>query len=296
VVRDAIVSALSSVRRILWRLRTDYGTRSRRDEYSQILRKAQEGGYQIIALGTFVQRLRSAAMNPVDRVLILRHDVDIGNVAGNRMFYEAEKELGGRATYYFRLATAPAHSELIGRLLGDGFEVGYHFEEAATVAKERRLRSREAVLGCRDEIVARFRSNCEQFRRRWNPQLRSVSSHGDWINRRLGVINNELIDEPVLASCGLDFEGYAAEIQGAVNVYVSDVAVPPQSWARGTSPWDAFRDQKRRIYMLTHERQWHGGRWAKAAADANRIWEATFYLARTRSPAGAGEPREASGR
>ena len=85
-------------------------------------------------------------------------------MAGNEAFLAAETAVGATATYYLRLATAPAHAAFAGRLHDAGFDVGYHYEEAATVAKRIRARDRAAVEAQRPAIEAAFRQNVERFR------------------------------------------------------------------------------------------------------------------------------------
>ena len=257
------------------RIRSDYLSPSRVEEYGSILRRAREAGYRLISLEQFVAGLRK--QEPEAPALILRHDVDIKDVAGNEAVLEAEIRNEANATYYFRLSTAKNHSRLIRRMLTQGFQVGYHFEEAATVAKRRRLRSRQDVFLHREEIVEDFRRNCDEIRSTWSPHLRSVAAHGDWINRRLGFTNNELINRGILGECGLDFEAYDPEIMKAVDVYVSDAVTPPGRWAGGRTPLGSIEEGKRRVYMLTHERRWNPGRLAKARADASRAWETARF-------------------
>lgn len=213
--------------------RRRYGGRDRRGDYAGLLRAARDAGFELVSLADFHAR-SSPGSAPLGRWLALRHDVDICDPAGNEAFRTIELEAGARSSFYFRWSTAEAHERLIQRLLRDRFEVGYHFEEAATVAKRRALASRPAVEARRDEIADLIRRNCATFRERWNPDLESISSHGDWANRRLGVANNEFVTPELLAACGLQFEAYGDAILGRVAAYVSDVARPPQEWTGGT--------------------------------------------------------------
>ena len=207
-------------------VRRRYGGTDRAAEYARLLRLARDAGYELVTLREFAARTAQPG-SPRDRLVALRHDVDIADVAGNRAFHELELAAGARSTFYFRWSTAPHHRALIKRLLADGFEVGYHYEETATIAKRRTLASREEVEAHRDEIADLMRHRCAEFRRRWNPDLASAASHGDWSNRLLGIPNHELVDARLLAECGLAFEAYGEQILGRADVYVSDVAAPP---------------------------------------------------------------------
>jgi len=271
------VTFSNTLRHIGHRLKADYLIGSRIGEYKKLLRTAREQNYLIWSLVEYYDYLRSGATQSKFRCLALRHDVDVLNIRCTEKFYEMELDQGVHATYYFRLSTAKAHERLIENLLRDGFEVGYHFEEAAAVAKRRHLRSRDEVFSCRAGIAEMFRHNCQVFRNLYNPQFRSACSHGDWINRRLGFINHELIDANLLAECGLSFEAYQDTFQSRFDVYVSDIADPPARWKNNFSPYDAFAAKKRCIYLLTHERYWYPGPVVNTVENLNRAWEGLRY-------------------
>jgi hypothetical protein len=217
-----------------------------------------------------------------ERILAIRHDVDITNVAGNEMFFRAERAADARSTFYFRLSTAAAHRSLIARLLAEGHEVGYHFEEGATLAKRWHAREGRDIVARQAEVTELFIANCERFRREFNPGLASVASHGDWLNRRLGFINNELLDPETLAAAGVRFEAYDEVLMDGAEVYVSDVATGWGGWARGVTLGDAIAAGMSPIYLLAHERRWHTSARANLREDAIRLWETVRYGVATR--------------
>ena len=65
--------------------------------------------------------------------------------------------------------------------------------------------------------------NVDRFRARYAPDLRSVASHGDWMNRALGFRNNEFVTAELLAACDLDFEAYDESVLGRADAYVPSV-------------------------------------------------------------------------
>ena len=264
-----------SVRATATRMRGVHVSRDRRDEYFRLLATARRAGYELLGLEEFQRRAASEGRDW--HALALRHDVDIRDVEGNEAFHAVERAIGARSTSYFRACTAGAHASLILRLLRDGFEVGYHYEEGATIAKWRGLASREAVEELRDEVVALFRHNCAEFRRRWNPGLSSIAAHGDWINGRLGFANHAFVTPQLLSEEGLRFEAYDADFLGQFDVYVSDAARYPDAWANGYGIAEAIRDGRRRICLLTHERRWHANLGAGLAADVRRAADGTRY-------------------
>ncbi len=260
-----------------FRLKADYLIRSRIGEYQSLLREARNRGYALLSLIEFYDQVKQGLVPPDRRCLVLRHDVDVRNIRCTEAFYERELDQGGHATYYFRLSTAKVHERLIGNLLASGFEVGYHFEEPAALVKRRHLKSRDEVFSKRNEIQEMFRGNCQVFRKSYNQHLRSVCSHGDWINRRLGFENHELIDASLLTECGLSFEAYQDTFVRYFDIYVSDVTDPPAIWRDNYSLSEAFAAEKARIYLLTHERYWYPGPLVYTGENLNRAWEGFRY-------------------
>ena len=259
----------------------DLDPRDRAREYRALLASARQRGYRIVSLSTFWRAVHDPARAIETPMLVLRHDVDLPDRRGNEMFHRIERELGASATYYFRLGTIDAHRDLVGRLLAGPFEVGYHYEEAAAVARQHGVRSRVGLLDLREEIVQRFLSNVELFRRRWNPDLMSAAAHGDWLNRRLRITNGEFIDDEVLEAAGLEFEAYGQGVMLNADVYVSDVAPAPERWKDGYGLDAALRDGRSPIYLLTHERQWHGAPTVKVRDDAGRLAAELDYRIRS---------------
>ena len=96
-------------------------------------------------------------------------------------------------------------------------------------------------------------------------------------NRRLGFANHELVSSALLASCGIRFEAYDDVLMNGSDVYVSDVARPPERWANGYGLADAVRERRSPIYLLAHERNWHVARRASAIADASRVADGLRY-------------------
>ena len=245
------------------RVRADYGGKDRAAEYRTLLETARDAGYALVSLGAFRAAVAADAAAPAGPILALRHDIDVTDVAGNEAFLAAETAVGATATYYLRLATAPAHAAFVGRLHDAGFDVGYHYEEAATAgqadpcARPGRRRGR-AARPSRPPSGGTSSGSA----RATPPTSARSRSHGDWMNRALGFRNNEFVTPELLAACGLDFEAYDASILGRADAYVSDVATPPAMWADGLGLTEAIAAGSTRIVMLTHERQWHTNRTA----------------------------------
>lgn len=68
--------------------------------------------------------------NPLDKVVMLRHDVDLRNYAALRLA-KAEAKLGIQSTYYFRIVKQSYNPSVIRQIVDMGHEIGYHYEDLA---------------------------------------------------------------------------------------------------------------------------------------------------------------------
>jgi len=96
--------------------------------YKQLISTLQSQCY-------FFQTFEEYTQNSKEKVVILRHDVD--RKPGNSLKTAVlEKELGIRATYFFRTIPHTFKSEIIKEIAGMGHEVGYHYENLSEISKK----------------------------------------------------------------------------------------------------------------------------------------------------------------
>jgi hypothetical protein len=201
--------------------------------------------------------------------MILRHDVDT-DPATARAMWEIDRAVGVHGSYYFRLATVDV--ALMREIEAGGGEVGYHYEELATLAKEERLRTPQALRARLQAARARFRTNLEDLRARTGLALRSAASHGDFVNRRLGVYNVEILSDAAWRSeVGIDFEVYDGEIAQRIAARFSDA--PPPVWWRPGDPLEAVAVGAPVVTVLVHPRHWRASPSVNLRDDLRRAWE-----------------------
>jgi hypothetical protein len=94
------------------------------DMYKVLIERLRGAGYSF-------QRLEDFAKKPLERVVIIRHDVDIWNRKA-LPFARLENELGVKASYYFRYLKTGFDPEVIREVASLGHEVGYHYEDLTT--------------------------------------------------------------------------------------------------------------------------------------------------------------------
>jgi hypothetical protein len=171
--------------------------------------------------------------------------------------------------------------KLMKEIHDSGFEVGYHYEELATVAKEHGLTRPEQTVAVMREIRERFKNNLQQFRERTGLPIDTVASHGDFANRKLGIENTELLqDEAIRKEAQIECEAYDSALRDHVDTLHSDVE-HPGDWAP-EDPRVAIDRCEHVIHVLTHPRNWHAD-WTRNLADEfNRAHEGLLYFFRSR--------------
>ncbi len=271
---------------LLGRLYSDYVRPDRFTDYLDLLRQARAASYRMVTVGEY-RDLRLGAGLPEDgRVLILRHDIDTcPEVCA--AFALAEAAVGARASYYFRLGTADV--SVMQALAAAGHEVGYHYEELATVAKERGVNHPDRLPEILEEARERFAANLATLRARTGLPLRGAASHGDFANRALGVGNTRVLEDRALRECtGIVLEAYDPEVEEGLALRVMDDS-HPRDWVP-SDPAAGIRQGLGPIRLLTHPRQWGRKPLANGREDAARYAEGLLFkagLPRRQGPAPA---------
>lgn len=256
------------------RLHGDYLQRERLDEFHALLRGALEHGYQTMTLSAYADRAATAAPRADDRILLLRHDVDT-DVGRARRMWEIEQRSRVVGSYFFRRSTWDVG--FMRELTSAGYEVGYHYEELATVVKERGAASAAEARALLGAARARLCTTITELRASSGLALDVFAAHGDFANRAVGVSNVELLSDPGLRSeLGVRLEAY--DIEADVSARSSD-GFPPRGW-RPEDPMEAIRRGERVVAVLLHPRSWGGAPAANARADLVRLREGCVYRLR----------------
>ena len=83
---------------------------------------------ELIAAGYEFQTFREYLQDPLERVVILRHDVD--KMPGNSLcFAEIEHDKGLKSSYFFRVVPESLQPDKLLAIAGMGHEIGYHYED-----------------------------------------------------------------------------------------------------------------------------------------------------------------------
>ncbi len=260
---------------LLLRIRRDYWFAPRHEAYRQILNVARRRQYQTMSLLEFYSRRAELAHH---KVLALRHDVDTCNRRGVKLFLDLEKDFGVSATYYFRLKTF-GMADVVAEILEHRSEVGYHFEEPATLAKRSRITSARELAeeANRKRIDQMMTRNIQSVNAKLGTPIRSLCSHNDSYNRRLGVENHAFLSDQVRHRFNIQFEAYDPSFKSLFDECIHDVTDSAWLWHGDRSPVQAMLDGVPRLYVLTHPRQWHPAAIVNTRENVERLFQELYY-------------------
>lgn len=207
--------------------------------------------------------------------MLNRHDIDTSpNVA--RKFFEIEKEVYGRegsVTYYFRDKTIDI--KLIHDIESYGYETGYHYETIATWEKKYKTKSAEVLEKNLSAIQDLFLKDLSSFRECTGSPSLSVASHGDFINRRYGYCNYEILKSAeVRNKAKVIVEAYDDFIMHLVKERYAD-QVPLDGFA--THVENSIKNGCLCIMILTHPRNWEVDIVANTVDNIERLVQGILY-------------------
>lgn len=260
------------MKKILYRLFNDFLMPSRLDELEKLLLAAIFNGYTFVSIGHFMSLAREGKLDSRARYLMLRHDIDT-DVKTARALWQLESRNGLRGTFYFRLQTA--NLTLMKEIHASGAEVGYHFEEIATVAKQKGRKGAINLPLLKKDAGELFCSNLATLRQKSGLPLRGIASHGDFVNRQLGIINHELLTPGIRKLMHIDYEAYDAELVNHLSSRFADMEYPG-IW-KPENPLDAIQRGDQVIKLLIHPRQWCSNPLVNARDNLNRLYEGIHY-------------------
>ncbi|MFM2208248.1 MAG: hypothetical protein RL213_2223 [Bacteroidota bacterium] len=254
------------------RIYSDYFLPSRLGEYDSILLTALEKGYEHMTLTDFRSVVSSGSSGSYSGIFLHRHDIDT-DVSTAGLIFNTEKKRGIRSSYYFRLSTLDF--ELMKEIHDYGSEVGYHYEEIATFCKRNGIKDVETVKSRMGEIRDAFLENLAFVEKGCGFKIRSIASHGDFVNRKLGMPNHALVDAVFLSETGVGLECYDPLLVREYSVIISDAPYP--HFYRPLDPFTAISESRKVIYMLTHPRHWRSSVLVNLKDDILRAWEGFKY-------------------
>jgi hypothetical protein len=136
------------------------------DSYSSLLETLIKQGFSF-------QTFESIITNPMNKVIVLRHDVDKSPRNAERIA-EIESGFNIVASYHFRIAKESNDVECIKKIVDLGHEIGYHYErQQATGDRRQGLKNETELL---EMDFSTFKINLEYFRQFY--PVKVISMHG----------------------------------------------------------------------------------------------------------------------
>ena len=249
------------------RVYRDYLMPSRLEEYEKIIVTLLERGYLPLTLRAYVEKLNGSDLDN-EKYFLSRHDIDT-DIDTAKAFFEVEKRHNFYATYYFRQSTLDI--SFMKELESFGSEASYHFEEVADYCKREHIKSTSLAFEKMFEIKQLFRKNFLDLEHNVGVKFKTVCSHGDFANRRLGIINNEITkDARLKEELGIICETYDVHVMDSFDAYLSDGKFPLTYKSEDIL---ALCEGKNRVCMLSHPRQWRSNAWVNTKENIKRIYE-----------------------
>ncbi|MDD3050067.1 MAG: hypothetical protein PHR06_02870 [Candidatus Cloacimonetes bacterium] len=96
--------------------------------YTSLLEILKSKGYAFQAFEQFIQ-------NPLKKVVVLRHDVDL-KPRNSLRFAKIQNKMGIKGTYYFRMLPCSYNENIIKQIIDLGHEIGYHYENLSVMSND----------------------------------------------------------------------------------------------------------------------------------------------------------------
>jgi hypothetical protein len=277
-VRTTLSGTLASigsfVRYLFGRLQREYFMRPRIGEFDALLGNLKLQGYEFCSVLGFAEMVRTGAQRH-RKCCIVRIDVD-SDPKFCLQVSDSLRKHDCTASFYFRLCTIDRR--VMRRLLDDGFEVGYHFEELATLAKKYHLKSRNEVLARIDECRSEFRRNFIRFSDVLGARPATVASHGDFVNRKLAQTNAIIVDDELREELQIYAEAYDNDLVAAFDHSVIDKG-PPVLWMPDSPERLAMEasNEPHCMRILIHPKQWRNSFYWNTRQIIERVVQGVLY-------------------
>lgn len=231
-------------------LREIINSNDRLNYYDLYIKLAKEKGYIITSYVDYITNYKDTDK----KILILRHDIDAPSEATRYMF-EIEKKNNVKATYYFRWATFD--KELIDELSKQGFEVSLHYETIANyyIKNGKHNISKDDIIKCREIL----KSEIKTFKEKSGVNIQTISSHGNPINKAIGIPNNVLLIGENYKDYGIISETYNNDIiKYYIKSYICDADILNKyGFSYDSNPIDSIMNGKSVIEFLSHPNHWY---------------------------------------
>lgn len=205
------------------------------EKYQSLVLAFKSAGYSFQTFEEFI-------LSPKEKVIILRHDVDLKAINSLRTA-QVENELGAKASYYFRVIPQSNQPEIIKQIVDLGHEIGYHYEDMSF------------FYGNVEKSFEHFQKQLTYFRTYY--PVRTICMHGSPTSK---IDNRSIWDEYNYRDLGLIGEPYF-DVNFNKVFYLTDTG----------RCWDGERFSVRDKVQSSFNLHFHATDDIIAAAKANKL-------------------------
>jgi hypothetical protein len=149
--------------------------------YLQILKALQKQGFSFQSFGGFLE-------DPKEKVIILRHDVDL-SPKNSLLFSQLEYELDIKGSYYFRIVSESFNEAIINEIAQKGHEIGYHYEDVSLAVERQKTKVKGQKCDSDEDYeryltgiaIKGFSQNLERLRK--IVPIKTICMHGSPMSR-----------------------------------------------------------------------------------------------------------------
>ena len=259
---------INSFQKIYARIYLDYFSTGRFEEYDNILSCFCANQYKLMSVIGYYDAVQSNKLT--NRVAILRHNIDTEPQRA-KMFLNIERKHGSVGSYYFRFSTLDL--SLINEIEAYGGEASYHYEEIASFVKHYHLYSRHKITDNLENIRNKFIENYSYIKQSTGLPMRSVASHCDFVNKKLGLRNTVIMSDEVRRNCGIDTEAYDSILKNSASV--SDRPLP--LWLYLENPLTCLKKNQNIVYLRIYSCHWEHNFVCNFKAEISRVKKGIVY-------------------
>jgi hypothetical protein len=143
--------------------------------FTKLITSLQKEGFSFQTFNEYLEE-------PIEKVIVLRHDVDLKPENSLRIA-KIENSLGIKGSFYFRVIQKSWNEEIIRQIANLGHEVGYHYETMDTVSRNLKYFSRKdnSTEDLIDAAFEEFCINTRKFREIY--PIKTICMHGSPLSK-----------------------------------------------------------------------------------------------------------------
>ncbi|MFC2096253.1 hypothetical protein ACFLQ3_00970 [Bacteroidota bacterium] len=143
--------------------------------YQKLLTALQNQGFTFQSFQEFLEK-------PVNKVIVLRHDVD-KLPENSLLFAQIQHKLGIRGSYYFRIVPESFNAEIIEKIAELGHEIGCHYEDIDIASRIFKSNHQSPITSHQlaEKAIELFERHLEELRKYY--PVKTICMHGSPLSK-----------------------------------------------------------------------------------------------------------------